>query len=203
MKTFISLLLGALISSTSLSNLNSQVEKNQVTGDRLQVTGAKMAELPSDLSFQIVGLTTNCDNSDENLSCHLMMDPVSAEEVGKLLQEKALSKEAPSEVQKPVDAFHEAVARKAARADEDIIRIKTAQERVEEAAAARTGFVERIKNDAKNRSAFIEELQKIWTSDIISTSSEVVIKLVADTRYEALKADLIAIEAKTEAHEMN
>ncbi|HLB34401.1 MAG TPA: hypothetical protein VJK54_09245, partial [Chthoniobacterales bacterium] len=133
----------------------------------------------------------------------LMMDPVSAEEVGKVLKEKILGKEVPEEVHKPADAFHEAVVRKATRADEDIIRIRTAQERVEEAAVARTGFIELVKNDAKNRSAFISELQQIWASDIISTSSEIAIRLVADTRYEALKADLIAIEAKTEAHKMD
>ncbi|HLB33465.1 MAG TPA: hypothetical protein VJK54_04450, partial [Chthoniobacterales bacterium] len=146
--------------------------------------------------------TANCNNQGANLDCYLMMDPVSAEEVGKSLQEKVLSKEAPSEVQKPADAFHEAVARKAARADEDIICIKTAQERVEEAASARSGFVELVKNDVKNRSAFIEELQKIWTSDIISTSSEIAIKLVADSRYEALKTDLSAINAKANAYKI-
>ncbi|HLB34363.1 MAG: hypothetical protein A3F67_07080 [Verrucomicrobia bacterium RIFCSPHIGHO2_12_FULL_41_10] len=133
----------------------------------------------------------------------LMMDPASTEEVEKVLKEKIFDKEASSEVQNPVDAFHEAVTRKAARADEDIIHIGQAQEKVEKAAAARTGFVERVKNDAKNRSAFIEELQKIWTSDIISTSSEIAIKLVADKRYEALNADLSAINAKANAYKRN
>ncbi|HLB33229.1 MAG TPA: hypothetical protein VJK54_03235, partial [Chthoniobacterales bacterium] len=134
----------------------------------------------------------------------LMMDPVSAEEVGKALKEKILGKEALSGANKPVDnKWNAAVAHKEHQANEEIVRMGKAQERVEEATAARTGFIELVKNDAKNRSAFISELQQIWTSDIISTSSEVVIKLVADTRYEALKADLSAIEAKTEAHKMD
>ena len=149
-----------------------------------------ISNLPSSISY--LGVTPK-----------LMMDPVSAEEVGKALKEKVLGKEAPSGVDKSGDKFHTATARIEARADEDIIRIKTARERVDEAAAVRTGFVELVKNDAKNRSAFISELQQIWASDIVSTSSEVTIKLVVDTRYEALKADLIAIEAKTEAHKMD
>ncbi|HLB33761.1 MAG TPA: hypothetical protein VJK54_05950, partial [Chthoniobacterales bacterium] len=66
---------------------------NQVTGCRLQGTGAEMAELPlKDQIRQRTKPTTNyelrttnyelqtanCDNQGDNLDCHLMMDPVTS-----------------------------------------------------------------------------------------------------------------------------
>src|SRR3990167_1950251 len=58
-------------------------DNNQATGYRLQTTGSKTAELPSeDKISQRTKTTTNyelrtanCDNSNLDLSCHLSMDP--------------------------------------------------------------------------------------------------------------------------------
>ena len=84
-----------LVASASTSLLLAQSEK-QVAGYRLQCTGIRQTTLPSENQIRQEAETTtnyelrtaNCDNSSQDLSCHLMMDPSleeGAEALGKEL----------------------------------------------------------------------------------------------------------------------
>src|SRR3990167_10290355 len=72
-----------LVASASTSLLLAQSEK-QVAGYRLQCTGIRQTTLPSENQIRQEAETTtnyelpttNCDNSSQDLSCHLMMDPL-------------------------------------------------------------------------------------------------------------------------------
>ncbi|HLB33173.1 MAG: hypothetical protein A3F67_11300 [Verrucomicrobia bacterium RIFCSPHIGHO2_12_FULL_41_10] len=70
-------------------------QTNQSTGGRVQVTELKATELPSEnLISQRAKTTTNCDNPDENLNDHLMMNPGEigeAEDIFGFSRKKSLS----------------------------------------------------------------------------------------------------------------
>ena len=87
--------LSILSAQTLFAKSESRLETtSQVTGCRLQGTGAEMAELPlEDQIRQRTKTTTNCelrtvncDNQGDNLDCHLMMDPQEIEEAEKTLK---------------------------------------------------------------------------------------------------------------------
>src|SRR3990167_3108509 len=79
--------LSILSAQALLAKSESRLETtSQVTGCRLQGTGAEMAELPlkdqirqrtkTTTNYELP--TTNCNNQGNNLDCHLMMDPVTS-----------------------------------------------------------------------------------------------------------------------------